>query len=194
MYLKKLLHVADWSFPPIGPWAKNQAGRKRERCVCVCIQNGQVSSMINDAHVYAGVAWDLLSLSRECSVNGELSSQVCFWWEGEERWRKACISHDCVLGTGELVWRTQGWWLSRYPVGRFNKTGGGVRGPFWTRKKPCRNMGFNLMDMYVTSMGPFPRRFSAFLRSTTYGPWPISRRRQGLSLFFPSFSFSSSSS
>lgn len=80
---------------------------------------------------------------------------------GEEKRASATIA--CwELGTGLKDTRMV---VSRYPVGRFNKTGGPLN-----KKKPCRNMGFNLMDMYVTSMGPFPRRLSAFLRSTTYGP------------------------
>lgn len=94
---EKLLHVADRSFPQIGPWAKIKQ-LERE---CVSIKDGQVPSMIIDAHVYAGMAWDLLSLSRECSVNGELSSQVCLMGgrRGEEKRASATIA--CwELGTG----------------------------------------------------------------------------------------------
>lgn len=95
---EKLLHVADRSFAQIGSWAKI---KQLERRVCVCIKNGQVPSIIIDAHVYAGMAWDLLSLSRECSVNGELSSQVCLMGgrRGEEKRASATIA--CwELGTG----------------------------------------------------------------------------------------------
>lgn len=96
---------------------------------------------------------------------GEWRTELAAMLDGrEKRWRKACISHDCVLGTGN--WFDGHKYASRYPVGRFNKTGGHLN-----KKKPCRNMGFNLMDMYVTSMGPFPRRLPAFLRS--HHIWPL---------------------
>lgn len=100
---------------------------------------------------------------------------------GEEKRASATIA--CwELGTGN--WFDGHKYASRYPVGRFNKTGGHLN-----KKKPCRNMGFNLMDMYVTSMGPFPRRLPAFLRS--HHIWPLTHIEKEIGpvpfLFFLSF-------
>lgn len=174
---EKLLHVADRSFPQIGPWAKIKQ-LERE-----CVWYQKRSSSQHDYWCTCLCWYGMRPALAQPWMFGEWRTELAGMLDGrEKRWRKACISHDCVLGAGN--WFDGHKYVSRYPVGRFNKTGGHLN-----KKKPCRNMGFNLMDMYVTSMGPFSRRLPAFLRS--HHIWPLTHIEKEIGpvpfLFFLSF-------
>lgn len=83
--------------------------------------------------------------------------------------------HQPLLRAGN--WIEEHKYVSRYPVDSFNKE----------QEKPCRNMGFNLMGMYVTSMGP--RRLSAISRSHCIWPLTHIEKEVGPVPFFPFFFF-----